>query len=91
MPVTHCDFPSQSDILDVNQIFKDLAVLVHEQGEIIGAYRIVKRLRHHFRCMLYRALSLTDSIEANVDSAQVNVEHATTQLSQARTYQVKKK
>ena len=27
---------SQSDITDVNQIFKDLAMLVHEQGEVIG-------------------------------------------------------
>ena len=29
-------FLSQSDILDVNQIFKDLATMVHEQGDIIG-------------------------------------------------------
>jgi len=27
----------ESDILDVNQIFKDLAVMVHEQGEIIDS------------------------------------------------------
>jgi t-SNARE complex subunit (syntaxin) len=27
----------ESDILDVNQIFKDLAVLVHEQGEIVDS------------------------------------------------------
>ncbi len=26
----------QSDIMDVNQIFKDLGMLVHEQGEMIG-------------------------------------------------------
>lgn len=26
----------QSDILDVNQIFKDLAVMIHDQGEMIG-------------------------------------------------------
>ena len=26
----------QSDIYDVNQIFKDLGMLVHEQGEVIG-------------------------------------------------------
>lgn len=29
-----CTF--QSDILDVNEIFKDLATLVNEQGETIG-------------------------------------------------------
>mgnify|MGYP000286006809 CR=1 FL=1 len=26
----------QSDIMDVNQIFKDLGMLVHEQGETLG-------------------------------------------------------
>ena len=26
----------QSDIVDVNEIFKDLAIMVHEQGETIG-------------------------------------------------------
>lgn len=26
----------QSDIMDVNQIFKDLAVMIHDQGEMIG-------------------------------------------------------
>lgn len=26
----------QSDITDINTIFKDLAVLVHEQGDMIG-------------------------------------------------------
>lgn len=55
----------ESDIQDVNQIFKDLAVLVHEQGEMI------------------------DSIEANVEAAQVHVEQGTSQLSEARKYQAK--
>jgi len=26
----------QKDIVDVNQIFKDLGMLVHDQGEILG-------------------------------------------------------
>ncbi|KAG8005380.1 Syntaxin-12, partial [Nibea albiflora] len=26
----------ESDIMDVNQIFKDLAVMIHDQGEMIG-------------------------------------------------------
>lgn len=54
----------QSDIMDVNQIFKDLATMVHEQGEVV------------------------DSIEANVEAAQVHVSQASTQLSEARQYQV---
>lgn len=50
--------------MDVNQIFKDLATMVHEQGEVI------------------------DSIEANVESAQVHVSQGAGQLQQARQYQV---
>jgi len=30
------DFVLQADILDVNQIFRDLGMLVHEQGEVVG-------------------------------------------------------
>lgn len=55
----------ESDIMDVNQIFKDLATMVHEQGDMI------------------------DSIEANVESAQVHVSQGATQLNTARTYQNK--
>ncbi|XP_071545876.1 syntaxin-7-like isoform X2 [Panulirus ornatus] len=57
----------ESDIMDVNQIFKDLATMVHEQGEVV------------------------DSIEANVEAAQVHVSQASGQLSQARQYQDKSK
>lgn len=54
----------QSDIVDVNTIFKELATMVHEQGDLI------------------------DSIEANVESAQMRVEEGTSQLAQASAYQV---
>ncbi|KAL7872611.1 hypothetical protein SRHO_G00075940 [Serrasalmus rhombeus] len=55
----------ESDITDINEIFKDLAVMVHEQGDMI------------------------DSIEANVENAEVNVQSATQQLARAATYQQK--
>ena len=51
----------------MNQIFRDLATMVHEQGEAI------------------------DSIEANVESAQVNVSQGNVELLSARNYQVSKK
>lgn len=54
----------ESDILDVNQIFKELATMVHEQGEVV------------------------DSIEANIESAHIQVEEGVRQVSQAATYQV---
>ncbi|KAM9418697.1 syntaxin-12-like isoform 1-T1 [Salvelinus alpinus] len=55
----------ESDILDVNQIFKDLAVMIHDQGEVI------------------------DSIEANVESAEVHVDRGTEQLQRAAYFQQK--
>ncbi|XP_068189948.1 syntaxin-12 [Antennarius striatus] len=55
----------ESDILDVNQIFKDLAVMIHDQGEMI------------------------DSIEANVEHAEVHVDRGTEQLQRAALYQQK--
>nr|XP_033813133.1 syntaxin-12 [Geotrypetes seraphini] len=55
----------EADILDVNQIFKDLAVMIHDQGEMI------------------------DSIEANVENAEVHVEQASDQLQRAAYYQKK--
>lgn len=53
----------EADIVDVNHIFKDLATMVHEQGEVI------------------------DSIEANVEQAQIQVSEGTTQLAKARAHQ----
>ncbi|KAL4236640.1 Syntaxin-12 [Mactra antiquata] len=55
----------ERDIVDVNQIFKDLGMLVHEQGEVL------------------------DSIESNVESAQIHVEKGTGELRTAVEYQSK--
>ncbi|KAM6915310.1 syntaxin-7 [Xenentodon cancila] len=53
----------EADITDINDIFKDLGMMVHEQGTMI------------------------DSIEANVENADVHVQSATQQLTQAANYQ----
>ncbi|XP_028997075.1 syntaxin-7-like isoform X2 [Betta splendens] len=53
----------ESDIVDINDIFKDLGMMVHEQGDMI------------------------DSIEANVETADVHVQNATQQLTRAANYQ----
>lgn len=55
----------EKDITDVNQIFKDLGMLVHEQGDML------------------------DSIEANVETAQIQVHEGNKQLASAATYQSK--
>ncbi|XP_067428359.1 syntaxin-7 [Thunnus thynnus] len=53
----------EADITDINDIFKDLGMMVHEQGDMI------------------------DSIEANVETADVNVQRGTQQLARAADYQ----
>ncbi|XP_048363689.1 syntaxin-7 [Sphaerodactylus townsendi] len=53
----------EADIMDINEIFKDLGMMIHEQGDII------------------------DSIEANVETAEVHVQQANQQLSRAADYQ----
>ncbi|XP_072577034.1 syntaxin-7 isoform X3 [Vulpes vulpes] len=53
----------EADIMDINEIFKDLGMMIHEQGDVI------------------------DSIEANVESADVHVQQANQQLSRAAEYQ----
>lgn len=55
----------ESDIVDVNKIFKDLATMIHSQGEVI------------------------DSIEANVESATIQITEGADQLSKARMHQVR--
>ncbi|KAG2468645.1 STX7 protein, partial [Polypterus senegalus] len=53
----------ESDIVNINEIFKDLGMMIHEQGETI------------------------DSIEANVENAEVHVQSANEQLARAADYQ----
>jgi len=55
----------ETDIVEVNSIFKDLATMVHEQGEVI------------------------DSIEANVETASIQVTEGAQQIAKARDYQAK--
>jgi len=41
----------QADILDVNQIFRDLGMLVHEQGEVIGNFCCYANMMNHVRLL----------------------------------------
>lgn len=54
----------ESDIVDVNKIFKDLATMIHAQAELV------------------------DSIEANVESATIQVHEGAQQIHKARDFQV---
>lgn len=83
-----CSF--QADIMDVNQIFKDLAVMIHDQGEMIGKWE-----NTHLSLILnimsfnhFLVLCFTDSIEANVESAEAHVDRGAAQLQKAAYFQV---
>ncbi len=39
-----CLFVFQHDILDVNDIFRDLGTMVHEQGDMIGECLFLKEV-----------------------------------------------
>ncbi|XP_063351439.1 syntaxin-7 isoform X1 [Pelmatolapia mariae] len=53
----------ESDIVDINDIFKDLGMMVHEQGDMI------------------------DSIEANVENTETNIQKGVHQLARAADHQ----
>ena len=72
----------EADIGDVNQIFKDLAAMVHDQ---VGAcYN--PRISITF---IINQGEMVDSIEANVETASIRVNEGTDQLRQAERYQVR--
>ncbi|KAJ7416092.1 hypothetical protein BTVI_36367 [Pitangus sulphuratus] len=66
--------PAKSDMLDVNQIIKDLASMVHEQGDAIATSDKEK-------------MGKRDSIEANIETASSNVDSANEQLAKASQHQ----
>ena len=75
----------EQNIVDVNAIFKDLAVIVHEQGDMIGeSFKKSTKINFTNFCIWF-----LDSIENNVVSAQMQVEDAGTQLREAVKHQVR--
>lgn len=62
--------------------------MIHEQGDMIGAL-----IRNFFifcsSITKFSPFLILDSIEANVDSAQIHVEQGSSQIAQAARYQVR--
>ena len=71
----------EADIGDVNQIFKDLAAMVHDQVMMRGS------MKKKNRVFFYQG-EMVDSIEANVESASIRVNEGSDQLRMAERYQV---
>ena len=71
----------EADIGDVNQIFKDLAAMVHDQVLMRGSMKKEKS-------SLFYQGEMVDAIEANVESASIRVNEGSDQLRMAERYQV---
>ena len=71
----------EADIGDVNQIFKDLAAMVHDQV-------MMRSLKKKNQVFFYQG-EMVDSIEANVESASIRVNEGSDQLRMAERYQVR--
>ena len=72
----------ERSILEVNEIFRDLGTLVHEQGHMLGEELfIAAHLMNQF------LISPTDNIESNVQDVTINMENATGELRQASKWQ----
>ena len=70
----------EADIGDVNQIFKDLAAMVHDQ---VSTFKQTLPIN-----ITTWQGEMVDSIEANVETASIRVNEGTDQLRQAERYQV---
>ena len=71
----------EADIGDVNQIFKDLAAMVHDQ--------VLSRTPEKTKCDNDTMQGeMVDSIEANVESASIRVNEGADELRMAERYQV---
>lgn len=86
----------QQQIGEVNEIFKDLAVLVHEQGTMIGqpyACPLFHFILPHplvtFCFILTKCLivHVSDDISSNVESAQASTTQGTSELKRASKIQ----
>ena len=71
----------EADIMDVNQIFKDLANLVHDQVSLLPLIICLTALAPQGE--------IVDSIESNVETSAIRVSEGTDQLMQAERYQVR--
>jgi hypothetical protein len=78
----------ETDIQDLNSMFKDLAVMVHDQGQDIGLSPSMNI--NNISTFLFRFKFLKDAIEKNISNSEFAVQGATGQLQEAIKYQVKK-
>lgn len=78
----------EADVLNVNEIMRDLSVLMNEQGEHIGKLppKIIKKKKSYTNVTAFYP---ADTIESRVDYAAGNVEDGTSELMKAAQSQAK--
>lgn len=73
----------ESDIIDVNQIMKELGSMVHEQGETISRFTNSQKWKQ------FKAKCVPDSIENNIERAYSHADEGRQQLEKAASHQVR--
>jgi syntaxin 7 len=71
----------EASVVTVNEIFQDLATLVEEQGEMIGACALVLK-----RLVISQSRA-TENIESNIQKTDVNTKEGVAELRKANSYQ----
>lgn len=82
----------EEDVLDVNQIMRELNTLINQQGENIGRFLIdinKKCLSYHHVFTLLFAIVFPDTIEGSIDHVAGDVEAGRSELVKAAEYQAK--
>lgn len=75
----------EQSILQVNDIFRDLNLIVNEQQAHFGNFCLVPKLHQHYPFL--KRPAFVDSIEDNIFQARDHVSHANTELDTANRYQ----
>lgn len=81
----------EEDVLDVNQIMRELNTLINQQGEAIGMSSF-SFSSHSFgiaKCDAFFCFSFADTIEGSIDHVAGDVEAGRTELLKAAEYQAK--
>ncbi len=58
----------EGDIVDLNSMFKDLAIMVHDQGEIIGIFRAFFLILRSLLAICFTQLKITSKIILPIQS-----------------------
>lgn len=84
----------ESDVIDVNQIMKELSSMVSQQSEVIGKFTFSKKIlqklsTYNFFVIKFEYVLIPDTIENCIENATGNIEQGASELQKAAQYQNK--